>query len=159
MAAFTGVAAVALVIMMGFLFATYKAVATMRDRSSEFMDRWEPLADTAQKAIEELSTESKDLLVKVQELTETTQRQVAQVESVVRNVSETTQVQLDRVDNAVQDAVHRVQETTAALQDTILLPVRQIRAVTAAVGAVMDHLFGKQRPTVDQATLDEEMFI
>jgi hypothetical protein len=55
--------------------------------------------------------------------------------------------------------VDRVHDTTEAVQKTVLVPVRQVRAVAAAFGAIVGSLNARRRPTVDQATLDEEMFI
>jgi gas vesicle protein len=159
MAVFTGIAAVAFVIMAVSLFLAYRSVSALRERAVVFMDRWEPIADTAQKALEDVRQQSSEILTRVRDIAETSQAQLKRVEGIVNDVSDTTKLQLERVDHTMQDTVRRVEETTEALQKTVLIPVRQIRAVAAALSAIVSSLFGKPRPTVDQATLDEEMFI
>ena len=159
MAVFIAVAAVALVIQMAFLFGIYRSIRTVQQRSATFMDRWEPVADSSLQLLEQLRQQSNEILTRVGEVAETTKNQVQKVDSLLTDVSDRAKSQMDRVDRTVENALERVHETAAALQGTILLPVRQLRALAVAVGAIFEHLFGSRRPTVDRATLDEEMFI
>ena len=159
MAVFTGVAAVALVIMAGMMFAVYRSANAMRERSQVFMDRWEPVADTSQKTLEEVRGQAGEILEKVKTLADTSQQQVARVDSLLTEFSDGAKRQMQRVDESVQDNLRKVQQTTDAVQNTVLAPVQQLRAVAAAVNAVINHLASKSKPTPDKATIDEEMFI
>ena len=159
MAVFTGVAAVALVIQMAFLFGIYRSIKAVEQRSATFMDRWEPVADSSLQLLEDLRQHSNEILTKVGEVAETTRNQVQKMNSLLTDVSDRAKSQMDRVDRTVAGALERVHETAAALQGTLLTPVRQLRALAAAVSAIFEHLCGSRRPTVDRATLDEEMFI
>ena len=159
MSVFTGVAAIALIIMACMMLAVYKSANAMRERSQFFMDRWEPVADTSQKTLEEVRGQAGEILEKVKTLADTSQQQVANVDSLLTDVSDGTKRQMQRVDESVQENLKRVQETTEAVQSTVLVPVQQLRAVAAAVNAVIHHLASKPRPTPDKATVDEEMFI
>ena len=159
MAAFTGVAAIALVVMMAMLIAIYKSVSAMRERSTQFLDRWEPLADDAKKTLGEFRTQSSSILADVKNLTESGRQQVERVETLITDVQAAARVTFERVDQSLQTNLRRVDDTAAAVQNTVLTPVRQARAMAAAVDAVVRHLAGRNRPTVDRATIDEEMFI
>lgn len=159
MAVFTGVAAIALVIQMFYLFGMYRSVKVLRERAMTFMDRWEPLADQAQKTLDQVRGQSDQILKKVENLADQSKSQLDKVDVLLTDVSQTTRLQLERIDRAIADTVDRVHQTTEAVQKTVLVPVRQIRAVAAAVGAIVGSLNARRRPTVDQATLDEEMFI
>jgi hypothetical protein len=81
------------------------------------------------------------------------------VETLLTDVQNAARLSFERVDHSLQQNLARVDETAAAVQNTVLVPVRQARAVAAAVDAVIRHLAGRKRPTVDRVTLDEEMFI
>jgi hypothetical protein len=81
------------------------------------------------------------------------------VDALLNDVSQTTRLQLERIDRALAETVERVHQTTEAVQKTVLVPVRQVRAVAAAFNAIVNSLNARRRSTVDQATLDEEMFI
>jgi hypothetical protein len=159
MAAFTGVAAIALVIMMGMMIGVYKSVSALRERSTQFLDRWEPIAEDAKKTLGDFRTQSTAILGDVKELTATGKVQMQRIDTLLNDVQTTTKASLERVDQTIQQNLRRVDETTAAVQNTFLTPVRQARAMAAAVDAVFRHLAGRNRPTVDQATADEEMFI
>jgi uncharacterized protein YoxC len=159
MAVFTGVAAIALVIQMLFLAGMYRSMKVLRERATAFMDRWEPLADQAQKTMQELRGQSDQILKKVEALADQSKVQLDKVDSLLTDVSQATRVQIERIDRAMAETVERVHETTEAVQKTVLVPVRQVRAVAAAFSAIVNTLNSRRRSTVDQATLDEEMFI
>jgi methyl-accepting chemotaxis protein len=159
MAVFTGVAAIALVMQMLYLFGMYRSIKQLRERATSFMDRWEPLADQAQKTLEQVRGQSDQILKKVEGLADQSKTQLDKVDTLLTDVSQTTRLQLERIDRAIADTVDRVHDTTEAVQKTVLVPVRQVRAVAAAFGAIVGSLNARRRPTVDQATLDEEMFI
>ena len=102
MAVFTGVAAVALIIQMAFLFGIYRAVKALQERSSAFMDRWEPVADSSMKTLEQLREQTSEILRKISELTDSTKAQIDKVDSILSDVSEFSKTQLGRVDHTVE---------------------------------------------------------
>ena len=155
MAVFTGVAAVALLLQMVFLFGIYRSVRALKERSMVFLDRWEPVADSSLKALEQ----SGEILGKLSDLADATKVQSEKVDSILDDVSTFSKTQLSRVDQTVEDALEKVNETTATLQKTLLAPIRQIRALATALSAIVESLFGGRRQNVDRATIDEEMFI
>ncbi|MBI1354131.1 MAG: hypothetical protein GC160_07280 [Acidobacteria bacterium] len=161
MTAFTGVAAVALLLMLGMLFGMFRAMKELKDRTSVFLDRWEPMADSAQKALQELREKSGPIFDDVKALTEKGHVQMEKIDGILTDLQASSRLQLERVDQSVQKNIDRIEETVDAVQKTILQPVRQIRAVAAGIDAALKQLAGfrRRRPTVDQATLDEEMFI
>ena len=162
MAVFTGVAAVALLLMLGMLFGMYRAVNELKGRTTVFLDRWEPMAETAQSTVKELREKTTPILNDVKRLTEKGQVQMEKIDGILVDLHSTTKLQLQRVDKSVQVNLDRLDETANLVQKTILGPVKQVRAVAAGVDAALKQLSGvrrRRRPTVDQVTQDEEMFI
>jgi len=159
MAVFTGVAAIALVIQMFFLFGIFRAAKAMQERATTFMDRFEPLAETSRQTLEEVRKQSTEILTRVQEMADTTKGQVDKVDSVLTDLADSARNQIEHAEHAVERILERIEEVTVALQKALLMPVRQVRGVAAAAGAMIDYLAGRRRATVDRATLDEEMFI
>jgi hypothetical protein len=132
----------------------------MRERSTQFLDRWEPIADDAKKTLGDFQTQSTAILADVKELTVNGKQQMERVNALLTDAQSAAKVSFERVDQSLQENLRRVDETTAAVQKTFLVPVKQARAVAAAVDAVLRHLAGnRKRPTVDRVTIDEEMFI
>ncbi len=161
MAVFTGVAAVALVVQMFFLFGIFRAVKTLQERASVLMDRFEPLAETSRQTLDEVRKQTAEILTTLREVADSTKSQMDKVDTLVTDFSSAARQQIQRVEKTVEITLRRLEETTAALQKAFLVPVTQMRGVAAAAGAVLGHLVGGRgrRATVDQATLDEEMFI
>jgi hypothetical protein len=160
MATFTGVAAICLVVMAGMVFGMYKSSKAMRERAAQFMDKCEPLADSARLTLDETRDQTKGILADVKELTASGRKQMSTVEALIDDLSQTARVQAQRVDGGLETTLQRVNDTTAIVQKSILEPIRQVRGIVSAVTAVLDHLSGSsRRPTVDRATTDEDMFI
>ena len=159
MAVFTGVSAVALVITMIAAIAMAWSAKKAHERTSAFLDQAEPLLKTANVTVEKVSAQATDILGDVKAVTASSKQKIEKVDSLVDDLEQNARVQMKRLDEALQLNLDRVNDTTAQLQSTVLVPVRQIRGVAAAVGAVLGALAGKPRPTVDRVTIDEEMFI
>ncbi len=159
MAVFTGVAAVALLLQMVFLFGIYSSIKALKERSMLFLDHWEPVAESSLKTLEQLREQSTEIMGKVSDLADATKVQSEKVDSILDEFSSFSKTQLSRVDQTVEGALEKVNETAATMQNTLLAPVRRIRAVAMALSAIVESLFGGRRQSVDRATVDEEMFI
>jgi len=159
MAVFTGIAGAALLIQMVSLVGMWLSIRGLQRRVTTFLDRWEPLADTAQKTLDEVRTESNQILKQVYGLTVLAKTQVEKADAAMDELSKATQVQAQRIDQTVQILLERVQETGLALQQSVLAPIKQIRAVGMGLAAMIDAISGRRRASVDRATQDEEMFI
>jgi hypothetical protein len=161
MAVFTGVAAIALVVQMFFLFGIFRAVKTLQERATVLMDKLEPLAETSRQTLDEVRKQTAEILTRLRETADSTKSQMDKVDLLVTDFSSAARQQIQRVEKMIEVTLRRLEETTAALQKAFLVPVKQVRGVAAAAGAVLDHLVGGRgrRATVDRATLDEEMFI
>lgn len=161
MAVFTAVAAIALLLILGMLFGMYRAMNELKGRTTVFLDRWEPMAETAQSTVKEFREKSTPILNDVKRLTEKGQVQMEKIDGILGDLQSTTRMQLARMDKSVQTNIDRIDETTDAIQKTILVPVKQVRGLAAAVDAALKQLVGgrRSRPSPDRATLDEEMFI
>ncbi len=79
--------------------------------------------------------------------------------NVVR-VTEMAVAQFQRVDRVFDDVAHRVDDTTRLLQSTLIAPLREGRALLAAVGAALGAM-RDMRPTREEPlpTDDDALFI
>ena len=111
MAAFTGVAAISLVAMAGMVFGMYRSSKLMRARATAFMDKLEPLAESATRTLNETREQTKGILADIKELTASGRKQMATVESLLDDLSQTARLQAERVPR------HPVEEWNRALQE------------------------------------------
>jgi gas vesicle protein len=159
MAVFTGVAAIALLGQAAALIGVWRATKKLQSRTSEFMDRWEPVADASLETMEQVRKESGELLKQAQGVVATAKGQLDKADATLDEITSNAKTQIERVEQTIESVARRVDATAAEVQRTVLVPLKQIRAFAAALGAVGDALMGRRRSSVDQATLDEEMFI
>jgi hypothetical protein len=81
------------------------------------------------------------------------------VEEFLEDASVRTRRQLDRAEIVVEDALARAQQTVELVHRGVLTPIRGINGVAAGVRAALGFLMRGTRPSPDQVTVDEEMFI
>lgn len=81
------------------------------------------------------------------------------VEEVVGDAAVRAKVQMERVELVLDDTLSRAHETVAVFHDGIMRPLREVSAVAVGIRAAVGALARGDRPTVDRATSDEEMFI
>ncbi len=148
MAVFTGVAAVALTVAMVAAVGVWRSVNALRERTSSFMDEWQPVAKSSQETLAELRRQSSEVLTKVGELT-----------GAAQEISETAQRNMARVDETVRKTMERVDNATEALEQAVRAPADQIRAVGAGLNAAVRQLLKGRRRDIDRIASDEEMFI
>ncbi len=156
---FSGIAALALLIQVFMLISIYRAARATQERVTGFVERAEPLVDTSLRMVDEIRQQARDILGKVQQITETARGQAARIDDLLVDVANRVQSQMDRLDQVVETTMERAEETTAQLQKTILAPVREINAWVAGIRAVLHYLGRRDVSTVERATQDEEMFI
>jgi len=144
---------------MVFLALINRTANKLKQRADTFMDRWEPVADTSQKMLDDIRKQSGEILTKVNELAESSKGAMDKADTILGDLSVTTKKQLDRVDQSVEGALKRLEEPGVVVHRTMMVPVRKARAMAAAMGAIVDTLVAGRSSPVDRATLDEEMFI
>jgi hypothetical protein len=153
------VSAVALVIQMGLLFGMFKATQTVRDRLLALLPKIEGLVDASRVAVDESRAGVAEIREKSNKLLDAAHKQVQQLESVLTDATERTRRQLDHAEILVEDAMGRIEETVALVHQGILKPLRGITGIVAGVRTAVQYLLRGNRPSPDQVTVDEEMFI
>jgi hypothetical protein len=159
MVAAFGIAAVAIVIQTGLLFAMYRTQRSMKDQISNLITRIEPMIETGQSLLAETRTQVAEISGQARDLLEIGRRQLVRVDDLFGEATARTRAQMDRIEMVIDDTVNRFQETTTLLQNGILRPLKQVNALSVGIRAALSVLLGGRRTTVEQATHDEEMFI
>jgi hypothetical protein len=159
MAVFTGVAAIALLIQAGYLFGIYKSTRAVQEKIERLMPKIESIADASLAAINENRSRIVEITTRTNLILESTQRQIAKVEDLLGDAAQRARVQMDRAELVIDDAMSRAQETVQAVHTGILKPIREINGIASGLRAALQYFFRGGRPSPDQVTADEEMFI
>jgi hypothetical protein len=166
MTAFVIISAIALCIQAGMLTAIYKTTKSLEEKINPLVPKVESLVVKAQATVEqsgrqitEITTRANAILESSKDILDSTKRQLAIVEEVVGDAAVRARVQMERVELVLDDTLSRAHETVAVVHDGIMRPLREVNGIAAGVRAALGALARGNRPTVDRATSDEEMFI
>jgi hypothetical protein len=158
MAVFVIVSAVALCIQAGFLFAIFKAIRGIEERTAPLIPKLDALVGSSRTAIEESRTQIREITYKTSEILDSTRKQLSRVDEVLEDAAARARVQMDRAEMVLDDTMNRAQETVALVHSGIMKPLREIQGIQAGVRAALDFLM-RGRRSGPVATADEEMFI
>lgn len=159
MAVFVAIAAVAMVFQAAMLYGVSKSARAVQEHVARLAPEIELLAKSSRAAIDEGRASIAEVTTRTKEILDTTQRQLNRVDRILEDVSERARVQFDRAEMVVDEAVARAQQVVSTVHGGIMKPIREINGVAAGVRAALNYFMRGGRPSPDQATVDEEMFI
>jgi len=159
MAAFVIVAAIALCIQAGMLAGIYRNTKALQESINPLLPKVESLVTKANATVEQSGKQITEITTRANDILDSTKRQLAIVEEVVGDAAARAKVQMERVELVIDDTLSRAHETVAVVHDGIMRPLREVSGIAAGVRAALGSLARGNRPTVDRATSDEEMFI
>lgn len=153
------VSAIAIVLQAIVLFGIMRSMRSLKERVDEFIPRVEGIIGKAENSLDESVGELKSLSARALTLVDSAQKQVTRVDEVLGEATARAKTQMERVEMVLDDTIGRVHETVVRLNNGVLRPVKEINGVTAGLRAAIQQLARSKRPSVAQATSDEEMFI
>jgi hypothetical protein len=159
MTGFVIVAAIALVLQFFMLFGMYRSIKALQQTVTPLIPRAQAVLEAAERTIEQSRKSLADISAKASTVMDMTRNQMGKIEETLNEVTSRMKVQMERVELVLDDSISRVHETVATVHNGVLKPVREISGVASGIRAALAHLMQGGRPSVAQATSDEEMFI
>jgi ABC-type transporter Mla subunit MlaD len=159
MTAFVIISAIALCIQAGMLAAMYRTTRALQQKIDPLVPKVESLVERATSTVEQSGKQITEITTRANDILDSTKRQLAVVEELVGDAAVRAKVQMERVELVLDDTLSRAHETVSVVHDGIMRPLREVNGIAAGVRAALNSLARGNRPTVDQATSDEEMFI
>jgi methyl-accepting chemotaxis protein len=126
-----------------------------------------PVADQMQSVLaltnrmmEETGPRISELSGEVVAIVRSGRQQVERIGELLHDAGDRARNRLEQIDQAVDDTVEQVEQMGDAMKRAVLRPVREVNGLAAGISAAVAKLVHHSRkPSVDQATQDEEMFI
>jgi hypothetical protein len=85
---------------------------------------------------------------------------VERIGELLHDAGDRARARIEQIDQAVDNTVEQVEQMGDAVKRAVLRPVREVNGLAAGISAAVSTLVHHSRkPSVDQATQDEEMFI
>ena len=160
------VAVLSLLAQALFLFGLFKSVKVLQQRLLVLAPRAESVLDVAEKTLTEGRKQIADVsagvnavIVNANEILGISKAQVVNIDALLSDATGRARHQMERVELVIDDTLNRVHETVASIQGNILKPVREVNAVAVGFRTAFQAFAKGGRPSVAQATSDEEMFI
>lgn len=170
---FVFLSALAMCLQAGLLFGIWKATRSLQQQVTSIMPQTKSILSKAEATLEEsrkniveITARANEITARVSEITakandmmDVGKAQMAKIDEVITDATHRAKVQLERAELVVDDTMSRVHESVTAVHSGILRPIREIQGMTAGVRAAVQHFLRGGRPSVAQATQDDEMFI
>ena len=159
MTLFVCVSAVALLIQMGLLFAMFKVAKNMQEQTNSVLPQVKSILAKADDTLEQSRKHIVDITSKANDMMDMGKAQLVKLDAVVTDASTRAKAQFERAEMVVDDTLGRVHETVTTVHHGVLKPIREIQGVAAGVKMAVGVFLKGGRPSVAQATQDDEMFI
>jgi hypothetical protein len=166
MTAFVGIAAIALLIQAGLLYAIFKATRAVEQKANQLVPKVEALVpkvealvESSRVAVEDGRKQMAEITSRTSAILDTTRVQLARVDTLMEDVTSRAAIQLDRVEMVIDDAMNRTQETVALVHSGVMKPLRQIQGLASGLQAAINFLLRGRGGRPSHVTVDEEMFI
>ncbi len=153
------ISALALILNACFMGVMAMSARAIKARLDEFTPKAESLIASAEKTLAESKKQIDEVTSKASDVLDTTKKQVDRTDEFLTDATNRARVQLDRVELVLDDTIGRVHETVVILNKGILKPLRELNGISTGIRTALHYLLRGGRPSVDQATTDEEMFI
>jgi len=156
---FVALATIAMVAQAVALLGIAKATKKTLGKLEALLPDAARILDSAQKTINQTGELLTSTTGRTTEILDVARDHVTKIDELVSDVSGRIKVQLDRAEMALDDAVGRAQHTVGTVHRGVMAPIREVHGVLSGIRAAVSALARGNRPTVDHATSDEEMFI
>ncbi len=140
-------------------FGTLRAVKRLEQKIEPLVPEALSAIQNAQSMFRETLAEIHDLSDRARSVLDATQAQVEAISAARTDITERLRVQSERAELIIDDTLSRVQEVVHVFHNGIMRPVREVNGVMAGIKTAVQTFVAGRRPSVAQATQDDEMFI
>jgi len=159
MTLFVCVSAIAMVIQVFLLLGIAKSAKSMQQQTSSVMPQVKSILTKAEDTLEQSKRNIVEITAKANDMMDIGKAQMVKIDAVITDASTRAKVQLERAEMVVDDTMDRVHDTVTTVHHGVLKPIREIQGVAAGVKTAVGVFLKGGRPSVVQATNDDEMFI
>jgi hypothetical protein len=153
------VSAIALVSQAIAVIGAYRAVRKLQADIAPLVPEVRQTLAQAQVTLASSKERIEALSEKANAALDATNRQLAAFDTARQDVTQRVQIQMERMELVLDDSLSRVQDVVSTLHRGVLKPVREVSGIAAGIKAAFQVFARSSRPSVAQATHDEEMFI
>lgn len=156
---FVAITALAMLAQAIAVFGIFRAARQMQEKLNGLLPEAARILSAAETTINQTSKFVTETNTRTVEILDVTKAQLNKLDAVFTDAANRAKVQMERAELVLDDAMSRTQQTVAVLQKGVVGPIREVYGVLNGIRAGLAAFARGNRPTVDHATADEEMFI
>lgn len=156
---FVAISGLAMVIQACLLYGIYRTTRAIQTEALAVLPQAKSILAKAETTIDDSRKNIVEITRKANEMMDLGKAQLVKLDEVITDASSKAKVQLERAEMVVDDTVSRVHHSVTSVHNGIIKPIREIQGITNGVRTALEHFMRGQRPSVAQATQDDEMFI
>ena len=146
--------------VIGRLGPMIDKIGLAAEKMAPVADRFESVLATTNRIMEETRPRISEISGEAVEMVRSGRQQVERIGELLHDAGDRARTRLEQIDQAVDSTVEQVGQVGDAMKRAVLRPVREANGLAAGISAAVATLVHHSRkPSVDQATQDEEMFI
>ena len=135
-------------------------IGVVAGKVAPVVDQVRMVLATTNRIVEETRPRISELSGEAVEIARSAREQVESIGDLLHDAGDRARTRLEQIDQAVDSTVEQVGQVGDAMKRAVLRPVREANGLAAGISAAVSTLMHHSRkPSVDQATQDEEMFI
>ncbi|MFZ0592728.1 MAG: hypothetical protein WAM39_19875 [Bryobacteraceae bacterium] len=156
---FVAICCLAMVAQAIAMFGIFRAARQIQEKLNGLLPEAAKVLNAAQTTINQTSKFVTETNARTVEILDITKAQLNKLDGVFTDAANRAKVQMERAELVLDDAMSRTQQTVVVLQKGVIGPIREVYGVLTGIRAAIAAFARGNRPTVDHATADEEMFI
>jgi methyl-accepting chemotaxis protein len=144
----------------------FGVIRKLQTRAEGIITKVEPMLDTARRLADEnspkisaIATRAREIADNAKDMSDVAREQAHRWAEVGRDIADRTQAQVAKVEAAMDETVDNVQHAGTNVKEAVMKPVREASGVLAGIRAAVSTYAHGRRPSIDNITQDEEMFI
>jgi hypothetical protein len=156
---FVAITSIAMLAQAVAIIGVARAARQIQKKIEGLLPETARVLDAAQTTINQTGKFVTEANTRTVEILDVTKAQLNKLDGVFTDAASRAKVQMERAELVLDDAMSRTQQTVAVVQKGVISPIREVHGVLSGIRAALTALAKGNRPTVDHATADEEMFI
>lgn len=153
------VGALALLMQAVSSYVLLKTAQRMQQEIAPLIPQAKETLESARETLRVATERIEDLHGKASQALEMTQRQLVAFDQSRVEMTERFRIQAERLELIVDDTLSRVHEVVSVLHNGVMKPVREVNGIMTGLRAGLQTFMRGRRPSVAEATHDEELFI
>lgn len=153
------ISSVALLLSAFASVGTYLAVRKLESQVSPLVPQVTEFLVNSRGALDEALKQFRETGEKTHVILDNLHKEITGFSEARTEITDRVQAQIQRIELVLDDSLTDIQEIVSVVHSGVIKPIREVNGVVAGVRAALRALVGGRRPSVAQATQDEETFI